>query len=123
MYTLINNISRVDYQNMPRFLFLLQYEKTSDSRMKPKGKQVVNHSSQGEEICLVTWIYTKKYQGRNKTSVVSTGASLEMVDLYDMLRLLKIRVLFDILIMVLVYQHISTVVQDYRGLPKERTSI
>lgn len=49
-------------------------------------------------------------EGQDKCGQYSS--KFEIGDLYDVLRLLKITVLFDILIMVLVYQCILMVVQD-----------
>lgn len=62
----------------------------------------------------------KEIPGKGKTSVVSTVANLKIGDLYDVLRLLKITVLFDILIMVLVYQCISTVVVGLKKPTKRK---
>lgn len=48
--------------------------------------QVITHSFQEEEMCLVTWDCPRKNYRRNKRSVIRLGAGLELSDLDDIVR-------------------------------------
>lgn len=60
--------------------------KMAGSGTQPLKIQVITHSCQEEEMCLVTWDCTRKNHKRSKRSVISLGAGLELSDLDDIVR-------------------------------------
>lgn len=84
--------------------------------------QGITHSSQEEEMCLVSWDCTKKNYRRNQRSVISLGADLELSDLEDIVRFKREGCSLDILALDLLYQYKATAVQDCKSLPKESMS-
>lgn len=48
--------------------------------------QDITHSSQEEEMCLVSWDCTRENYRRIQRSVISLGAGLELSDLEDIVR-------------------------------------